>query len=185
SGSYATVKAATVVATGQHVTVKIISKKTFEGDIFEKEVGVLKVLNHPNIVNFIDWQWSRNYIRASGQSMIEVLKRQTCIPEDEVKQIIKTILFAIEYIHGQDIIHRGMLDFVAPKLPSKHSQLGNLLYKDNSVDSKLMIVGFGASKALSSKDQLLTEKCGSPGYSAPEIDLEQGYGKAIDLWSIG
>ncbi|KAF9347680.1 hypothetical protein BGX26_000853 [Mortierella sp. AD094] len=64
-------------------------------------------------------------------------------------------------------------------------KLGNLLYKDRSENPKLMVVGFGASKALNSSDQLLTEKCGSPGYTAPEVASGHGYGKPIDLWSIG
>ncbi|KAF9197899.1 hypothetical protein BGZ49_001475 [Haplosporangium sp. Z 27] len=55
SGSYATVKSAKIIATQKQVTAKIIFKKNFNGDIFEKEVGVLRELNHPNIVNFVDW----------------------------------------------------------------------------------------------------------------------------------
>jgi calcium/calmodulin-dependent protein kinase I len=39
------------------VAVKIILKKTVKGheDMVEKEIGVLKNLSHPNIVNFLDW----------------------------------------------------------------------------------------------------------------------------------
>ncbi|KAF8947748.1 hypothetical protein BGZ46_005482, partial [Entomortierella lignicola] len=64
-------------------------------------------------------------------------------------------------------------------------KLANVIYKDRSLDSKLMIIGFGASIALKSSDQLLTEKCGTLVYTAPEVSLGQGYGKPIDLWSIG
>jgi len=32
---------------------------------------------------------------------------------------------------------------------------------------------------------MLQTACGTPGYVAPEILLQQPYGKAVDVWSIG
>ncbi|KAF9195784.1 hypothetical protein BGZ50_003495 [Haplosporangium sp. Z 11] len=99
-GSFATVKAATLIATGESVTAKIILKKTFEGDIFEKEIGVLKALHHPNIVNFLDC--------ASGDLLSDALIAQGGkLPERQVVQIVKTILSAITYIHSKNVVHRG------------------------------------------------------------------------------
>ncbi|OMH80915.1 Calcium/calmodulin-dependent protein kinase [Zancudomyces culisetae] len=34
-------------------------------------------------------------------------------------------------------------------------------------------------------DQVLSTICGSYGYTAPEIILRQGYGKPVDVWSLG
>ncbi|KAG0247913.1 hypothetical protein BG011_000734, partial [Mortierella polycephala] len=136
SGSYATVKTATLVATGESVTAKIILKKTFEGDIFEKEVGVLKALHHPNIVNFLDWFESndKHFLileSATGDLLSDVLIAQGGkLPEKQTVQIIKTILSAVTYIHSKNVIHRDL-------------KLGNLLYKDCIPGTKLMIVGFG------------------------------------------
>ncbi|KAF9193448.1 hypothetical protein BGZ51_003252 [Haplosporangium sp. Z 767] len=112
-GSFATVKAATLIATGESVTAKIILKKTFEGDIFEKEIGVLKALHHPNIVNFLDWFESndKHFLileSASGDLLSDALIAQGGkLPERQVVQIVKTILSAITYIHSKNVVHRG------------------------------------------------------------------------------
>lgn len=64
TGTYGTVKKARALDTGNDVAVKIILKKTVKGheDMVEKEIGVLKNLSHPNIVNFLDWWVVRCFI---------------------------------------------------------------------------------------------------------------------------
>lgn len=47
----------------------------------------------------------------------------------------------------------------------------------------MKIVDFGLSASL--KDGLLYMRCGSPGYVAPEILLDNGYGVKADLFSAG
>jgi len=60
-----------------------------------------------------------------------------------------------------------------------------LLYKDPSPDSELIICDFGIARLTVDDNQVLTTVCGSPGYVAPEIMTHKGYGKPVDLWSIG
>lgn len=48
-----------------------------------------------------------------------------------------------------------------------------------------MITDFGLSKILRGQDDILTTACGAPGYVAPEILLQTGYHKPVDLWSVG
>jgi calcium/calmodulin-dependent protein kinase I len=50
--------------------------------------------------------------------------------------------------------------------------------------SKIMISDFGLSKIFND-EELLKTACGTPGYVAPEVLKRQGYGKQVDLWSIG
>ena len=47
-----------------------------------------------------------------------------------------------------------------------------------------MITDFGLSKYASNDDTLKTA-CGTPGYVAPEILLQSGHGKPVDIWSVG
>lgn len=48
-------------------------------------------------------------------------------------------------------------------------------------DGHIKITDFGLSKTA----KLSYSFCGTPEYLAPEILLGQGYGKAVDWWSLG
>lgn len=47
----------------------------------------------------------------------------------------------------------------------------------------LKIVDFGLSS--STKEGMLTMRCGSPGYVAPEVLNDNGYGCKVDIFSAG
>ena len=48
-----------------------------------------------------------------------------------------------------------------------------------------MITDFGLSKILKHHDDILMTACGTPGYVAPEVLLQAGHGKPVDIWSVG
>lgn len=48
-----------------------------------------------------------------------------------------------------------------------------------------MITDFGLSKILKHHDDILMTACGTPGYVAPEVLLQVGHGKPVDIWSVG
>ena len=58
----------------------------------------------------------------------------------------------------------------------------NLIFRDENLSS-LVIIDFGLSTT--TKGKLLTTRCGSPGYVAPEILNNLGYGCKADIFSVG
>jgi calcium/calmodulin-dependent protein kinase I len=60
----------------------------------------------------------------------------------------------------------------------------NLLLSEKSKNAKVMISDFGLSKIYNEEIAMKTA-CGTPGYVAPEVLRRQGYGREVDLWSIG
>ena len=58
-----------------------------------------------------------------------------------------------------------------------------LSYKENDYD--IRIADYGLATFVSSKDELLKLRCGSPGYIAPEILGDDGYRISADIYSIG
>lgn len=78
---------------------------------------------------------------------------------------------AIQYLHGMNIVHRDL----KPE---------NLLFADEKTTSDIMVTDFGLAKLVDDETALKTA-CGTPNYVAPEILLQKGYGKEVDVWSLG
>lgn len=49
----------------------------------------------------------------------------------------------------------------------------------------VVLADFGLSEKMKSDRHYLTKRAGTPGYSAPEILLEQPYSHQVDIWSLG
>lgn len=78
--------------------------------------------------------------------------------EKDAVKIIHTVLGAVTYLHGLNVVHRDL----KPE---------NLLFQDKSPNSNLLIADFGLSKLLETDqmDNALKTTCGTPGYMAPGI----------------
>lgn len=80
---------------------------------------------------------------------------------------------AIQYLHEQKpiIVHRDL----KPE---------NLLFRSSTSTADIMVTDFGLAK-LCTPEQALKTACGTPNYVAPEILMQKGYGKEVDIWSLG
>lgn len=75
--------------------------------------------------------------------------------------------------------------FTHPQIVHRDLKPENLLFKDKTETADLMITDFGLSKILDNHNQVLLTACGTPGYVAPEVLLQTGHGRPVDMWSIG
>lgn len=152
------------------------------------EIEVLRMLNHVNIIKFLDYFASNNVYSlqmeyCEGGDVHSLLKRGHEIP---IVPFLKDISAAIEYMHDMNIIHRDI---------KPH----NILLKGEVF--KLTDFGF-ACYDVSMKDHesdwetMLCKKyykvCGTPFYMAPELlttmgDLKETpfYSRKVDIWSFG
>lgn len=81
-------------------------------------------------------------------------------------QILKGLL----YLNSKSIMHRD----IKPE---------NILFSENDINSTVKIADF--SLAENFKDKKISEFCGTPGYIAPEIFLQQSYNEKCDVYSLG
>ncbi|KAF3791130.1 CBL-interacting serine/threonine-protein kinase 21 [Nymphaea thermarum] len=177
-GTFAKVKIAVNMQTGQQVAVKIIHKQMImENKLMHqvtREIETMKLLHHPNIVRIHEVLATKtkiylimDYIAGGRLSdKIAYLKRLT---EGEARKYFQQLIDAVDYCHLRGVCHRDL----KPE---------NLL-----LDWKgdLKVSDFGLS-VLKKPNTLLSTSCGSPGYIAPEVIAGKRYdGIAADVWSCG
>ncbi|KAJ6481915.1 kinase-like domain-containing protein [Mycena sanguinolenta] len=182
SGTYAIVREAIHIHTNQAYACKIINKQLMEGReyLVRNEITVLKRISsgHPNIVTLHDYFESpRNmylcFDLCTGGELFDRICSKGNYYEADAASLVRTIFTGVKYIHGAGIVHRDL----KPE---------NLLFRTKAEDTDIMIADFGLSRVMDDeKLSLLTGVCGTPGYMAPEIFLNAGHGKPVDVWAMG
>ncbi|GAA5805668.1 kinase-like domain-containing protein [Helicostylum pulchrum] len=178
-GSFAVVKECIHRSTNQPFALKIILKKAIAGKehMLSSELDILKQVRHPHIVSMHNLYESKDAVYivtdlASGGELFQQLLKKGSYTERDASNLTRQMLEGLLYLHERDIVHRDM----KPE---------NLLFQTIGDESSLMITDFGLSKILKAQDDILTTACGTPGYVAPEVLLQTGHNKPVDLWSVG
>ncbi|KAJ2980465.1 hypothetical protein NUW58_g6936 [Xylaria curta] len=141
----------------------------------EREVAVLKLIDHPHIVKLHDIWENRAEIYLvmeymDGGDMFSYINTYGPLPEFEMVGYFRQILTALEYVHSFNICHRDL----KPE---------NILMKSNGV---VKIADFGMAAIQQSPTHALRTSCGSPHYAAPELIARSRYqGDKVDIWSMG
>jgi len=161
-------------------------KQSGENNRIQREIDIMKTVNHPNLIKYVDdFKGSDLNVPsyflvmefAEGETLQKLIKNKTFTSETQIVEIFKNILEGIKGLHqvrGNDenkgIIHRDL----KPE---------NIIVNGNSVK----ILDYGISKvidytALTSTGNFL----GSPLYSSPEqITDSKHIDKRSDLYTLG
>ena len=165
---------------GTRVAIKIIKKMDLTGEdmgLIRREIEILKLCQHPNIILLHDIFENTEYIyivmelMRGGDLYAFIEKHDHKIGEGRARTIIHSLATALFYLHSYGIIHRDI-------------KLENLVMVDESEESDVKIVDFGLSKLVGS-DEHCTEPYGTYGFVAPEVLKGVPYDKGIDVWSLG
>ncbi|KAK4268920.1 hypothetical protein QN277_022147 [Acacia crassicarpa] len=180
-GSFAKVKFARNVETGQHVAIKILDRnhvlrhKMVEQ--LKREISTMKLIKHPNVVNIFEVMASKTKIYivlefVKGGELFDKIANDGKLKENEARQYFQQLINAVDYCHSRGVFHRDL----KPE---------NLLLDTNGI---LKVSDFGLSTYSQQDDALLRTACGTPNYVAPEVlnANTKGYdGSAADIWSCG
>ncbi len=157
------------------VAVKVLTERS--DDVcrrFLLEAQSMARLNHPNIVAVYDVGVDRDlsYIILEfvrGKTMREL--DRTKISFDEAINLIIQLLEALQYAHGQGIIHRDI-------------KPGNIIVSD---DRLLKVMDFGLARRMTDVSNLTQsgEIVGTIAYLPPERFLGKSGDNTSDLYSVG
>ena len=96
--------------------------------------------------------------------------------------LAETVL-AIEYIHDYGIVHRDLKPDNLMLTDNGHVKLTDFgLSRIGLMQQTAMLDSSTVDAGASFKD---SQVLGTPDYIAPEVVLAQGYGPAVDWWSLG
>lgn len=148
-------------------------------EIFQqrREIEVLKMCKHPNIVSLIDlFENQETYFMVieymQGGDLFDFAQmRKFRIPEPEVKRIAYRIGLSIQYLHSFGIVHRDL-------------KLENVMMSDKSDKAVPKLVDFGLAKLIGPNEKA-DEPFGTLGYIAPEVLNKEPYSFSCDVWSYG
>ncbi len=104
--------------------------------------------------------------------------------DEEVSLIMKSIFSAVKHFHAKEIVHRDLKPGFLFKLGLFLKQfLENILVQDWEDLTSIKIADFGLSTQFSIDGfvRSLRQKCGTMIYMAPELALEEKYGKVLKI----
>ncbi|KAG8926752.1 Serine/threonine kinase [Tulasnella sp. 419] len=104
---------------------------------------------------------------SGGDLMLHIQRKQFSLRQ--AKFYAAEVLLALEYFHANGIIYRDL-------------KLDNILL---TLDGHVKVADYGLCKEEMWYGSTTSTFCGTPEFMAPEILLEQKYGRAVDWWAFG
>uniref|UniRef100_A0A0N5BIZ4 Serine/threonine-protein kinase PLK n=1 Tax=Strongyloides papillosus TaxID=174720 RepID=A0A0N5BIZ4_STREA len=157
---------------------KIIKKEyPYTGDQrrqVHQEARIHYHLDHPNIVRMYTYMSDDSFyylvLGFCGKNTLRMYQKEKVVCSiPETKYFVKEIAQGISYLHSNKIIHRDM-------------KLNNIFLTDN-MDVK--IGDFGLATVVSYPGEKITQTCGTPNYTSPEVLSGEGYSFGVDVWGLG
>jgi len=165
--------------------VKVIStKSSSEAELnrIREEINILQALGrHRSMVSIVDvdetWTGEIKIVLelCEGGELYERVRQLGHFPEAQAQACCRNILEAVAYFHGKGVMHRDL----KPE---------NILLCSRVCNTEIKISDFGLAKMSRSVQGRLPRSnsiCGSDFYLAPEVILQQEYGREIDIWAVG
>ncbi|KAL3824622.1 hypothetical protein ACJIZ3_020651 [Penstemon smallii] len=179
-GTFAKVYHARNLQSGKSVAMKVVGKeKVIRVGMMEqvkREISVMKMMDHPNIVELHEVMASKTKIYFAmefvrgGELFAKISKGR--LREEAARNYFQQLISAIDFCHSRGVYHRDL----KPE---------NLLLDE---EGNLKVTDFGLSAFTDHlrQDGLLHTTCGTPAYVAPEVIGKKGYdGAKADIWSCG
>ncbi|XP_070508307.1 serine/threonine-protein kinase Nek5-like [Chironomus tepperi] len=161
----------------ENLVIKSIPLKQFTRYV-NNELEILKNLDHPRIIKFIEFFPSKNdynFVMEYAENgtlrtlIFRYQERKWKMTGSDLVEIFMDIAYGLKFLHSKNIIHRD----VKPE---------NILMTS---DYRIKLADFGVSKIVSDCFPQVHTSIGSLAYMSPEVYLHRPYGKKCDIWALG
>ncbi|KND02754.1 STE/STE11/CDC15 protein kinase [Spizellomyces punctatus DAOM BR117] len=173
-GAFGCVYSGLVTETGEVVAVKQLRLSNIakpDLTLITGEIDLLKELNHANIVQYLGFVKTPEYLNiimeyCENGSLSNICRRFGRFPEHLVALYIAQVLEGLVYLHEQGVIHRDI-------------KAANIL---TTKKGQVKLADFGIASKINATNKVFA---GSPYWMAPEVIELHGATTASDIWSVG
>jgi len=176
SGAWSNVYKVVDKRTGTTLVLKLFQYLS-SADLYDKftaeEMHHVSKIEHPNLIHVIDFGHVGDHIYIVYDYFDGISLKQFKFQKRQIEllyDIITQIVYALEALHTQDIIHKDL----KPE---------NILYKISKHCAEVKVIDYGFAKIDPKKDQ--QSITGSLPYIAPEIYQNKQPTKQSDYYSLG
>lgn len=173
SGNFAEVHLCKRKSDGVECAVKIIDKaKAGTLEAIQDEIAIMEQIDHHNVVKLyevFDESAKINLVMelVTGGELFDRIVARGSYTEKDASDCVRQICDALAYMHKNGICHRDL----KPE---------NILYASPEPDAPIKLADFGLAKVVSGA-AIMQTACGTPGYVAPEILKNAGFGIEVSV----
>ncbi|CAF2490237.1 unnamed protein product [Rotaria sp. Silwood2] len=184
SGQFGTVYGGYSIEANEQVAIKVIDKTRFseQEEKIHREVDILQEVSHAGVIKLhAMFDTPRKFylvMEKLNSDMLEMILSQPTkrLNERQTKFLIYQVLVALRYLHSKSIVHCDL----KPE---------NILLAQAQDFPQTKLCDFGFARIIGEKS-FRRSIVGTPAYLPPEalkpeIRLEKGYNRSLDMWSCG
>ena len=181
AGTYGSVFLCRSKATGRQCVMKRMQLSTLnskERRSALQEANLLKQLDHPNVVGYVDMYATRSklfiYMQYCDggdleQRLAAEKRKGSHVSEAQALDWFVQMSLALQYLHSRRVLHRDLKTANVFLTRANIVKLGDL----------------GVARVLSATAELAKTFVGTPYYLSPELLQSQPYGPEADIWALG
>lgn len=180
-GAFSVVFKGIHIPTEKYVSIKIISKKSFSNELYNKivlnEIEIHRNLNHPLITKFYESFEDELYTYISTEyvengTVLSYVNRFGELPEDLAKHFFVQLIIALRYLHN---------------VPANGIYHCDIKPENVLIDEyyNIRLIDFGLSHRIPTDTTKKIDIRSSLNYIPPEIIKKNGFHRASDVWCCG
>jgi len=181
-GSFSVVYKVRIDDSQRSQALKVIQKAELSKqsmDMLKSEVGILQRVQHPNVVQLhgvyeTNEEFALLLELLEGSELYEAVAAQDGgLGDGLAGSIVYEVGSVVQHLHAMHCAHRD----IKPE---------NIFFQESGGVVTVKLTDFGTAKICTPGDEpLMTARCGSEPYMAPEVLAGTGYGLECDVWSLG